>query len=375
MRVYLKTNVYEEALKRIRFVFDEFEEVIVWVSGGKDSTIIVELALKVAKEMGRLPLKVGFLDQESEWQGTIDYMRELMNRPEVYPLWYQVPFKLNNSLSPNHEWLYCWKEGEEWERPKEDISIKENRYGVDLFLKLFEAIMETDFKNVRVGCISGVRTEESPSRFAGLTSRPCYKDVTWGRKYKNPNHRAFYPLYDWSYTDVWKCIHDNKFKYNKIYDYQYMYGLKITEMRVSSLHHETALKSLFYAQDVEPDTYAKLVKRMSGISSATKFGFDDFYFKELPFMFKDRKEYRDYLLDKLINPKFHQSFKDQFMSHDEEFAHLPQYDTILVGHINSILCNDFEFTKLKNIKRRESNKETRARLKVGRGLNGVRASN
>lgn len=50
MKYYRKQNVYEAGLERIRFIFDEFPEVIVSFSGGKDSTNVLNLALKVAKE-------------------------------------------------------------------------------------------------------------------------------------------------------------------------------------------------------------------------------------------------------------------------------------------------------------------------------------
>jgi len=75
MKIYSKQTVYEAALDRIRFIFDEFPNVIVGVSGGKDSTVVFQLALIVAREKNRLPLKTMFLDQEAEWQATIDQIK------------------------------------------------------------------------------------------------------------------------------------------------------------------------------------------------------------------------------------------------------------------------------------------------------------
>lgn len=68
MKVYKKQSVYDAALDRIRYLFDEFPNVIVGFSGGKDSTVVLELALIVAREKNRLPLDVLFIDQEAEWQ-------------------------------------------------------------------------------------------------------------------------------------------------------------------------------------------------------------------------------------------------------------------------------------------------------------------
>jgi predicted phosphoadenosine phosphosulfate sulfurtransferase len=69
------------------------------MSGGKDSAVIFELAKLVAAELGRLPLKCFWLDQEAEWLATEDYMRGVMHAPEVRPYWFQIPFRLTNALS------------------------------------------------------------------------------------------------------------------------------------------------------------------------------------------------------------------------------------------------------------------------------------
>lgn len=97
--IYLQNNVFDESLERIRFVFDNHEDIIVGISGGKDSTVLFNLALIVAKEKNRLPLKVFFLDQEAEWQGTVDHVNQIMRMPEVKPYWFQVPMDFPNCLS------------------------------------------------------------------------------------------------------------------------------------------------------------------------------------------------------------------------------------------------------------------------------------
>lgn len=126
--IYKENDVFTEALSRIRMLFDTHEEIIVCMSGGKDSTVVFNLALIVAKEKGRLPLKVFWLDQEAEWQHTVDYMDWVMRLPEVEPYWYQIPFDFTNSLSAQTNFLKVFDEAEKdkWIHPKSDISIKEN---------------------------------------------------------------------------------------------------------------------------------------------------------------------------------------------------------------------------------------------------------
>ena len=50
MLIYKENNVFEEALERIRMLFDTHDDIIVSMSGGKDSTVLFNLALTVAKE-------------------------------------------------------------------------------------------------------------------------------------------------------------------------------------------------------------------------------------------------------------------------------------------------------------------------------------
>jgi predicted phosphoadenosine phosphosulfate sulfurtransferase len=115
----------------------------------------------------------------------------------------------------------------------------------------------------------------------------------------------------------------------------YQYGYAIQDMRVSNLHHETAIKQLFFLQEIEGDTYNKLTERLQGVSTASKFGEDDFFVKELPYMFKDWKEYRDFLTEKL----------------DAKYGTMKNIDKIYKICVQSIVINDFGFVKLGNWER------------------------
>lgn len=327
MRIYLNENVFEKSLERIRFIFDEFEKVIVNISGGKDSTVVFNLALMVAEEKKRLPLPVFFIDQEAEWTYTIDLVKEIMYDKRVKPYWYQIPFRIENSASPIEDFVYLWWPGEQWIREKDPISIKENTYGAYNWEYLFNNIRIKDFgENVAV--LTGMRTEESPVRFLGLTSRPTYKWITWGKKEnKKYNHYVFHPLYDWSYKDVWKAIHMNKWKYNKLYDLMFAYGIPIQKMRVSSLHHQTALNSLKYIQEIDPKLYNALSRKVKGANTFKILG-NDIDINQPPTGFDSWYDYRNYLYFKLIKNKnikyrndidFEQEIKKKMIFYDQLF--------------------------------------------------------
>ncbi len=128
MKIYLDQTVYDAAIERIEYLFDEFKNVCVWHSGGKDSTVVYNLALQVAERKGRLPLPVLFIDQEVEWQGTIDHIAGIMYDARVVPYWFQVPFKFTCSTSHIEEgYFHPWDPAAEdvWIRGRDPLSIKE----------------------------------------------------------------------------------------------------------------------------------------------------------------------------------------------------------------------------------------------------------
>ena len=184
MRILLKDNVKDAAYERVERLFNEFENVVVGFSGGKDSTCVLNIALDVAEKLNRLPLAVLFVDQEAEWEGTIKYVNEVMNDKRVKPYWFQMPMVITNNASSYNRYSYCWEEGkeDEWIHPKSDISIKENIYGTDRFHDLFGKIFNVEFGDKKSCYLSGVRTEESPKRYVALTHNLTYKEITWGKK-------------------------------------------------------------------------------------------------------------------------------------------------------------------------------------------------
>lgn len=357
MKIVLRETVLEAARKRMAFIFDEFEHVYVSFSGGKDSTVIFRLALEEARRRDRLPLKVLFVDQEAEWGLTIDYVREIMSMPEVEPYWLQIPIRISNSASVQDFWLMCWspEDEEKWMRPQEPNSIKENVYGTDRFKEMFHYFLAHHHDGEKACTIAGMRAEESRTRWFGITSGPpTYKHVHWAMKMHlagPQEHYTFYPIYDWALSDVWKFIHESGVPYCRIYDYMYQYGVPLPNMRVSNLHHETAIKSLYYLQEIEQDTWDRLCDRLGGVHVARNLDVKEMFEppKELPWMFRSWAEYRDFLLDKLItNPEHKKKFAHEFARYDRNFEGIKHPESLKRAQIGCILANDFHLTKLEN---------------------------
>ena len=157
--------------------------------------------------------------------------------------------------------------------------------------------------------VVGLRAEESPDRRFVMFGEDS--DLFWMRRKKEP-HKA-YPIIDWSYTDDWKFLCDNKLKYNKIYDKMYMLGLDLRTMRVSNLIHEKAYRCLAELQELEPETYDKLEERLKGVHCAAIYARENLVYsiKKLPKQFKTWKEYKDFLLGN-IHPDLAKIFRYQW---------------------------------------------------------------
>jgi predicted phosphoadenosine phosphosulfate sulfurtransferase len=356
---HLAINVYEAALDRVRFVFDNCDDIVVAMSGGKDSTVLLHLARTVAAERGRLPLKVFWFDQEAEWQATGNYMRSVMYAPDIVPWWFQVPFRLTNSLSASDNYLHCWDPAARdiWIREQDPVSVKANPLPqFDRFHDLAQNLTlccDTADKQ-HVGKLVGLRTAESPARRLLITRvrrREAFRGITWSRKPVG-NTRTFWPIYDFQDRDVWACIAQNNLPYNRIYDAMYRFGITGRNMRVSALIHETAWHHLKELQEIEPQTYSRFVRRLHGANCFTQLH-DDIMPRKLPPAFVDWREYRDYLLKHLIEPRYHDLFRRRWRQQQGEDWYKVHVREIMINDTDGTL-NHNEGVKLKSVENRTS---------------------
>lgn len=342
-------TVYEAALGRIRWIFNEFNgNVAVSVSGGKDSTVVMELALIVARERGELPLKVRWLDQEAEFEATVAYQRSVANRPEIDFEWYQIPFRLFNAANHQDEWHHVWDAGapEKWVRDKEPDSIHENTFRdhrgavIDRFGALLNRINGQDPDQA---ILVGIRVDESPQRRLLCTTNPNYKWATWGtsKPYRGKCYHQFYPVYDWMINDVWKAIHDHSWKYNTIYDEQYRYGVPVRNMRVSSYHHVQALRSLAWLQEVEPTTWDRATAMIEGLNAQAQLGSAEELAGKLPYMFKSWEEYMDHLIDNLAIEEHRPTFRKLYEDSVRKLEGMTSRDRVAEEMCTVVVKNDY----------------------------------
>lgn len=312
--------------------------MVVSVSGGKDSSVTFELAWRHAQDIGR-DVHVFFLDQEAEYASTIDIVRGIYKRPGVVPHWWQSPFKTTNATSYENPLLYAWGPGEEWMRDREpeaftdEVPIKAHSQNRDTFYHMAEYAETLWDENTAL--LIGLRSEESLNRYGAVTRNPGVKGVPWCSK-STGKAIKFYPIYDWTFEDIWTYIGNESVPYNKVYDWMYVKGFNIPEMRVSNLVHEKAFKCLTTLHEFEPETYEKLLKRIGGIHVAARYAKEKTVFssKQLPKAFKTWIEYRDFLLSTLPT-EVRTPFLKRFEGQKETTSTVKQ-------QVKQVLINDWE---------------------------------
>lgn len=272
---YIKKNVYESAQERIKYIFDEFKNIYVSFSGGKDSGCLLNMVIDEARKRNR---KVGvlFIDLEAFYQKTIDFvLRMFENNTDVLkPYWVCLPMESPNSLSYLEPTWIWWDKSKEqiWvrEMPKNKWVINEENNPFDFYKKNmpFEEFIKYFGnwygKGEKTAGLIGIRTDESLNRFRAIVAdKETYKGKNYST-YVSGQVYNFYPVYDWRVEDIW--TYNGKFNkdYNKLYDLFYKAGVSIHKMRVDEPFGNEAKAGLNMFRVIEPQTWQKVVNRVSG---------------------------------------------------------------------------------------------------------------
>lgn len=277
-------NVYEAAKKRIAYLFQEFEQIVISFSGGKDSGVMMNIALEYAKENDLLEKVVVYhLDYEAQYQMTTDYVTRVFSQlPEqVTKMWFCLPIKAQCSTSMFQTYWQPWKleDKEKWCRqlPADAITEKTFPFRFDyevsdyeFNIKLAKAISKT-----KSTCfLIGIRTQESLHRYKAVNK------MSTKNEYKAKNYTTLltkncinaYPIYDWLADDVWIANARFGYDYNTLYDLMYQAGLTIHQMRVASPFNDAATESLKLYKTIDPNNWGKLIGRVNGVNFTGLYG-------------------------------------------------------------------------------------------------------
>lgn len=328
-----RPNVLEAAVQRISYVFDHFGRIVVSVSGGKDSHVLWRLAVDEAERRGR-KIETFFLDQEAEYEGSIQVVEEMMRHPNVIPQWFQVPLRMTNATSHRELFMLAWGPGERWMREKSPLAIHEAPGAPDRFYDFFPWYEARSPEPTAF--LVGLRSRESLNRWRAAKTNPGYREIGWSTAAAGAGNYRFYPLFDWHVGDVWKFLLDRGIRYNPVYDKMFaLRGGNERSMRVSFLVHEQSFRALTSLQELEPKTYDRLVARLGGAHYAAIYADEPIMnARERPKAFGSWREYREYLLATTPTEKA-ERYRKRFSRQGDDEGTCRE-------HVRQLLINDWE---------------------------------
>lgn len=279
-------NVYEASLKRLDIVFNEFDNIYVSFSGGKDSGVLLNLCIDYIRRHDlKIKLGVFHIDYEAQYQFTTEYVNRVLSENidilDVYRCC--VPVKVTTCTSMYDTYWRPWDEGKKdiWVSPlpkncliKSDFDFYTPEMWDYEFQEKFSEWIHKKNGAKKTACLVGIRTQESLNRWRAIYSdknQNKYDSYNWSTKVGEGIYNM-YPVFDWTAKDVWIANAKNGWSYNKLYDLFYQAGLTIDKMRVASPFLSTAQDSLKLYRIIEPNTWGRLIGRVNGVNFTGIYG-------------------------------------------------------------------------------------------------------
>jgi len=118
---------------------------------------------------------------------------------------------------------------------------------------------------VATACLVGIRSNESLNRWRAIVrSRKSRLEGKSWTAWKGSTLFNVYPIYDWRTEDIWTFHGKTGLPHNPLYDLMYKAGLSIHQQRICQPYGDDQRRGLAMWHVIEPDTWAKVVARVSG---------------------------------------------------------------------------------------------------------------
>lgn len=281
-------NVFEAANKRLEIVFKEFDNVYVSFSGGKDSGVLLNLAIDfLRKNYPGRKLGVFHIDYEAQYQMTTDYVDEEFSKNsdilEIYRICLPIAAQCAASAYSDHWTPWDRDKKDLWVRDMPSTCISEMNHEFEWFKKgMWDYDLQEKFstwihkKNnaKKTACLVGIRTDESLNRWRAIHSdknKNKFQDNNWTLEMSENVYNA-YPIFDFKVNDIWVANSKMGWSYNKLYDLFYKAGLTPAQMRVASPFNDSGISNLKLYKVIDPKNWGKMIGRTSGVNFAGLYG-------------------------------------------------------------------------------------------------------
>lgn len=281
-----RLNVYEATMRRIEFVFENFEYPYVSFSGGKDSGVLLNMAIQyIRTKAPHRRMGVFHIDYEAQYQHTTDYVEKtLAQNTDILDVYHVcVPFKVQTCTSMYQAYWRPWEESKKdiWVRelPKNCLTARDFDFLTDEmwdydFQYLFGPWLSRKVGGKSVCAMVGIRTQESHHRWRAIYSERNfrhYKGMKWTYRVDKMVYNS-YPIYDWDVTDVWIANARFGWEYNRLYDLYHQAGVPVLRQRVASPFISQAIPTLSVYRVIDPDMWGKMISRVNGVNFACMYG-------------------------------------------------------------------------------------------------------
>lgn len=228
---YLRVDVLTAARERMLRLYQEFDVVVISWSGGKDSSVCLELAREAATATRKLPVQVYFQDEEFLPPQVIDFVHQEREANDWMELrWVCVPSMSQRAVLDKTLMYVQWDPARRpdetgkhrWVRDKPPFALGLEYFGLPPDTIISQKVdsgfmMSHGYAGSVVGVI-GCRAAESLQRRASSTL--ALRDNWIFAPDPRSGLRKAWPIYDWEEDDVFRYFYDFDLPYCPVYDDQ-----------------------------------------------------------------------------------------------------------------------------------------------------------